>query len=273
MTDKMTDQDQHILEYKTISQLPAELNIRDLGGLQTRDGRHVRKGLLFRSSALCFFDEKELVPVRALGLKTILDFRSEKGSRKRPDPLLEGAEYYNKCAAFQKFTDDLNSPGELASLIFDEDQKGNIADVLVSSYTASLAFSNESYQFMFDCLLDGRAPLLFHCSNGKDRTGVASMLILLALGVPGEIVKEDYILSNESRKEKIDGLMKKYHAVSSRLESARSILTMVGGVLPGSADMLMSEILERYGTYEDFMHKEYGFDREKLEKFRDMYLE
>ena len=99
-------------DYKTIDQLPSELNIRDLGGLAAKDGRHVKSGVLFRSSALAFFDEEELKPVINLGIRTILDFRALKGVQKDPDPKLEGAEYYNKCAAFQNFLDDLNSPGE-----------------------------------------------------------------------------------------------------------------------------------------------------------------
>ena len=225
-------------DYKTIDQLPVELNIRDLGGLAAKDGRHVKSGLLFRSSALAFFDEEELEPVRNLGIRTILDFRALKGIQKDPDPQLEGAVYYNKCAAFQNFLDDLNSPGELASLIFDEDQ-----------------------------------PMLFHCSNGKDRTGVAAMLILLALGIPEEIVKEDYMQSNISRQLEIDELMERFKLLTGRLGNARSFFTMVGGVLPQSADMLLSEILERYGTFENYMEKEYGFDKEILKKFRDMYLE
>ena len=183
-------------EYQTIKQLPKKLNIRDLGGFPTKDGRHVKKGLLFRSSALAFFDEEELAPVRALKLKTILDFRAESGVQKSPDPIIEGAEYYHHCAAFENILDDLNSPEDLASLIFDKDQRGNAIDVLVSSYTASLAFSNESFQFMFDRLLAGKAPLMFHCANGKDRTGVAAMLLLLALGADEKAVKEDFLMSN-----------------------------------------------------------------------------
>ena len=260
-------------KYKKIDDLPIELNIRDLGGLRAKDGRHVKCGLLFRSAALAFFDEEELAPVRALGIKTILDFRSPKGVKKKPNPVLEGAEYYNKCAAFRNLLEDLNSPRELASLVFDEDQRGNVADVLVSSYTASLAFSNESYRFMFDQLLEGKGPLLFHCANGKDRTGVAAMLILLALGVTEESVKEDFLQSNENRRARIDSLISKYRSVSKRFSSARSILTMIEGVLPESADMLMSEILERYGTYERYMEKEYGFDEKKPSKLRDIYLE
>ena len=265
-------QGEQMPEYTTIDQLPAELNIRDLGGLATTDGRYIRRGLIFRSAALASFDENELVPVRKLGLKTILDFRAEKKASKMPDPMIEGADYYNKCAAFQNILDDLNSPWELASLIFDEDQKGNPASVLISSYSASLAFSNESYKFMFDCLLDERAPLLFHCSNGKDRTGVAAMLVLLALGVPEEIVKKDYLQSNINRTVQINKLMDKYRALSSRSDIAHSFLTMIEGVLSESADMMMSEILERYGTYENYMEAEYGFDSSKLNKFREYYL-
>ena len=259
-------------EYTTIDQLPAELNIRDLGGLATTDGRYIRRGLIFRSAALAHFNENELVPVRNIGLKTILDFRSEKKALEKPDPMIEGADYYNRCAAFQNILDDLNSPWELASLIFDKDQKGDPAAVLISSYSASLAFSNESFKFMFDCLLNERAPLLFHCSNGKDRTGIAAMLLLLALGVPEVTVKEDYLKSNINRTVHIDKLMNKYRALSSRFRSAHSFLTMVEGVLSESADMMISEILERYGTYENYMEAEYGFDSWKLQKFRDFYL-
>ena len=96
-------------KYNSIEQLPPELNIRDLGGIPLKDGRYVRKGLIIRSSAPAFFTEEEMEPVRALHLKTILDFRSESGSRKKPDPPVTGADYFNKCAAFQNILDDLNS--------------------------------------------------------------------------------------------------------------------------------------------------------------------
>ena len=57
------------------------------------------------------------------------------------------------------------------------------------------------------------------------------------------------------------------------LSDAKSFLTMIEGVLPESADMLMSEILEKYGTYENYMKEEYGFDEMKLALLRDLYLE
>ena len=62
-------------------------------------------------------------------------------------------------------------------------------------------------------------------------------------------------------------------ALSSRSDIAHSFLTMIEGVLSESADMMMSEILEKYGTYDHYMKREYGFDEEQLTRFRDMYLE
>ena len=92
-------------------------------------------------------------------------------------------------------------------------------------------------------------------------------------GLSEDLVKEDYLRSNESRELEIDDLIDKFKALSDMSENARSFLTMIGGVLPESADMIMAEIREKYGTYEKYMEKEYGFDEEKLNKFRDMYLE
>lgn len=67
--------------------------------------------------------------------------------------------------------------------------------------------------------------------------------------------------------------MSKYSLFADRIEDVKSFLTMLSCVLPQSADMVISEILERYGTYENYMEKEYGFDEEKLTRLRDLYLE
>ena len=99
------------------------------------------------------------------------------------------------------------------------------------------------------------------------------MLVLLALGVEEGAVKEDYLKSSESRKEEINRLLHQFHPLPRLSDNALSLLTMIGGVLPESADMLISEILERYGTFEIFMEKEYGFDSDTLGKLRDLYLE
>ena len=99
------------------------------------------------------------------------------------------------------------------------------------------------------------------------------MLIQHALGVPEETVKEDYMLSNVNRKEEINDLIERYNVSFDITNNVKSFLTMVGGVLPQSADMMITEILEKYGTYENYMEQEYGFDEEKLTRLRVLYLE
>ena len=65
--------------------------------------------------------------------------------------------------------------------------------------------------------------------------------------------------------------MKKFQLISDLSSSARSLITMFEGVLPESADMMMTEILEKYGSYDVFMEREYGMDQNKLIKLRAMY--
>ena len=76
-----------------------------------------------------------------------------------------------------------------------------------------------------------------------------------------------------NRKEEINDLIERYNISIDITNNVKSFLTMIGGVLPQSADMMMTEILEKYGSYDNYMEQEYGFDQEKLTRFRDMYLE
>jgi tetratricopeptide (TPR) repeat protein len=80
-----------------------------------------------------------------------------------------------------------------------------------------------------------------------------------------------FCIGNINKKAEIDALMKKFQLISDLSSSARSLITMFEGVLPESADMMMTEILEKYGSYDVFMEREYGLDQNKLIKLRAMY--
>ncbi len=256
-----------------LQDLRKELNFRDLGGYATKDGHVVKKGLIYRSAELAFFEESDLEFLEELGIRTILDLRSTKGAKLRPDPVPDGVEYLNVPAAFENLLDDLNSPASVADLLFDEDQKGNLFDRLVSTYTASLAFSNEAIEVLLDKIRNHQVPILFHCANGKDRTGVAAMLIHLLLGVSEEDVKKDYLLSNEYRKVMIEEMKNDHKFWAKHSDHAATLMEILTGVIPESADMLLTEIPERYGSFEAFFEKEYGIDASMLREIREFYLE
>ncbi len=257
-----------------ITQINKEINFRELGGYVSDDGRTVRHGMLFRSGALARLNEEELEIVRGLGLRLILDFRAEKEAKYEPDPVFDNCEHYRICAAFDSVGEDVDySPAKLVGMLVDEDQKGNAIATVMASYTAAFLFTNKAYEFMFEKLLEGKGPTLFHCTGGKDRTGVAAILILLALGVSKEQATADYLLTNEYRKSKIEARLKD-HSILSRISgNVETAIRAVEGVIPESSIMVMTEIEERFGTLDNFFLQEYGMDRKDIARLRDLYLE
>ena len=144
---------------------------------------------------------------------------------------------------------------------------------MISSIHASLVYSNEAYKLMFRKLLDNAVPLVFHCSQGKDRTGIAAILIMLALGIDEEQIRQDYLLSNEYRQSLIDQKMQSRKLLHRISDNVKTATLAVEGVLPEAVHMILAEILERHGTYENFLLEEYGLSETDLAKLRNLYLE
>lgn len=251
-----------------------EMNFRDLGGYRAEDGRRIRNGLLFRSAALGLMNPEEQALFQQLDIRTILDFRTAAKSLELPDPVFSSCEQMQMCAAFENFRDDLNdSPAEFFAMLIDEDQHGNMISAVVSSIQASLVFSNEAYKVMFRKLLAADVPLLIHCSQGKDRTGIGAVLIMLALGIDEEQIRYDYLLSNQYREKQISAGMNKLWVLPDLSDNVRTAVMAVEGVIPESVHMILAEILERYGSYENFLRHEYDLTAEDLQRLRDIYLE
>ena len=251
-----------------------EINFRDLGGYTAIDGRAVRNGLLYRSSAPGLMNEEELNLLRDMNIHTMMDFRSRKRCEELPDPELEGCERIQMCAAFESLSDDLNgSFTEFFRMLADEDQQGNMTASWVASIHASLVYSNEAYYEMFRRLLRNETPLLFHCTQGKDRTGIAALLILLALGVNEKQIEYDYLLSNRFRRDLILEKARKLGLLHRASKNVQTAVLAYEGVLPEAVHMILAEIQERYGNYETFLREEYDLKKEDLETLRSYYLE
>jgi len=160
-------------------------NFRDLGGYPTIDGRHTRWRLLFRADGLTRLTAEDLDEVVALGVRNVLDLRTdlEVESRGRFDGGATGVEYHHL-----PLTDTL--PGEEQGSAWQD--TGFVAarylDMLrngTASVTRALALLAEP----------GGLPAVFHCSVGKDRTGVLAAVVLGLLGVPDAVIVDDYVLS------------------------------------------------------------------------------
>lgn len=253
------------------------MNLRDLGGYAGADGRNIKQGLLYRSGALGETTPAELALLETLGLAHILDLRCADEAEELPDPQIPGAEHMRISGAMDADDNEINlSPARIYGLLFnprriDDDDEENLMSQVAEIYT-SLAFDNIAYRHLFYQLECENVPLLFHCSAGKDRTSIAAMLILLALGVEDKTIVADYALTNRYRREAIDGRLKD-HSLLSKVPLFETIIRASEGVLPEFGVRVLDEIKQEHGDYGTFLRKEYGLTPKRIERLRAMYLE
>jgi protein-tyrosine phosphatase len=178
------------------------INARDLGGILTRDGRKVVHGRLFRADALSKLTDPDVDVLAGLGLRTVIDFRSQNevasaGTDRLP-PGTAAVALPVEAGELDRFIGALTS-GDLAA---QEELLGGDRAVQFMTGINRQFVADPRYRAQFGRALHlvadpGRQPALFHCSAGKDRTGWMSAIVLTALGVSREAVMADYLASNE----------------------------------------------------------------------------
>jgi protein-tyrosine phosphatase len=165
-------------------------NFRDLGGYRGKDGRAVRWRQIFRSNHLGHLTDNDIEVLRSLGLKSAFDFR---GTEERVAALCGLAEIAVHSLPIEPtVVAALRARGASGVTLSSADA----LEVMRDSYRNYVRCNTRSFRTLFAHLLEDCAPLVIHCTAGKDRTGFACALILHALGVPDEIIAEDYLLTN-----------------------------------------------------------------------------
>jgi len=175
--------------------LPLEggFNLRDMGGYPAADGRKVRHGVLYRSGIMSMLTDPDLAHLAKLQIATVCDFRRH-GERVR-----EPTRWYEPAGALHWSRDYEESSGVLDEVMSGAAvSAGQMEQAMIAAYREMPVDHAPSYRFMFERLLGGHVPLLFNCSAGKDRTGIAAALILSVLGVSRDDILEDYLLTNHA---------------------------------------------------------------------------
>ena len=255
------------------TQLPfaGATNFRELGGYPADEGKTVRWGQIWRGVCTArLTDPADRARLDALGLRLILDLRSTAEAQAEPDYVPDGARLVQICALCGDDGHEISfAPGDIERMMHTAREGENI---LYRMYRQML-FGNKAFKELFRALEAGETPILFHCSAGKDRTGVAAMLILLALGASDETICADFVQTNVCRKAEIDALLADHAEEIAADPSKRMRFCTQAGVDPGAAPYVLQVIREACGSAEEYLAREYGLTPARRMRLRRMYLE
>lgn len=212
-------------------------NLRELGGIANRKGKRIRSGILYRSGALEGLSSADCEYLYRLGVRSVIDLRTAEEERNAPD-------------ALKGYRDVLVYPFPLLDGVFVPGE-GEVTDGLPGMYCAMLdgltsqPMIAELFRKLPELLEEGGA--LFHCTAGKDRTGVISMLLLELFGAEDRVIVENYSRSQE--------LLEDPLKIQWRLErDYRRILPLsFFQSAPENAEAFLRHLREKYGSARGYL--------------------
>jgi protein-tyrosine phosphatase len=247
-------------------------NFRDFGGYPTKQGNQVKWGYLFRSGQLSALSDRDINLLGSLELDLVCDFR--RVEEQESDPSRLPGERRPKIASLPII------PGSNSRFFEQVEQSGSelefgrqaMYDFMVEINRDFAEGQRETYARMFrEILAQEEARFLVHCAAGKDRTGFAAAMVLLALGVPRELVMRDYMLTGRffNPEREIERLKRKYGMEHIDSEAVLPMLEVHEDYLARA----LASIDENYGSVESYLAQALGVGHPELEELRSRYLQ
>jgi len=259
-------------------ELDGQPNIRDLGGYETADGLSLKWGQVYRSGELPHLTDEDLAKLEDLQIRTVINFllpeeiemnghdRLPAGVREIAEPI-EGdraaeltlvAQSAIRSGEFEKLPPEMNP--EFHRLLLDEG---------MPQYAALLRYAADP----------ANRPLVFHCSHGVHRTGTATAILMSALGVPWEVIREDYLLTNDYREEEVKAtLAKSRNMVAEKrgvapeeidMSNVEAFYILEGSYIDGSLEQAIAD----YGSMDANIREGLGISDDEIELLKSQLLE
>ncbi|MEU6661411.1 tyrosine-protein phosphatase [Streptomyces sp. NPDC046821] len=250
-------------------------NLRDLGGTALSDGRVVRSGLALRSGQLDRLDPAADPAFATLGVRTIVDFRTNAERASYPDRVPDGVQVLVADALADKIAQTGAAPAaaQLKAILSDpalaEERLGGgrAESLFADTYRAlvSTRSARAAYRTLLTELADPDAgPVLFHCTAGKDRTGWGATVVLTLLGAGQETLEAEYLSVNAAVREAFASLVEGFTAQGGDPEIALALI----GVRPSYLRAAQDEVTERYGDFATYVRDGLGVTDEAVERIR-----
>jgi protein-tyrosine phosphatase len=250
--------------------LEGAMNFRDLGGYAGLDGRTVRWGRVFRSDALHALTEADLSVIADLGLRSVFDLRWSHERERQPTaiPTAHGMRSLHLMVGDDP---DLTNQPELMDQILDgslpEADDGFMAEMYADMLRDGAATFGRLLTHLAE---DDWLPALFHCTAGKDRTGISAALLLTVLGVDEDVILDDYELSTKYRSNtRIEELRPMIEAAGVDVEKVRPFLSARRPVMAAT----LGHLRDDHGGVEHYLLGPAGMSPATLDRLRDLLLE
>lgn len=232
-------------------------NFRDVGGYKGHGGRAVKWRKIFRSDHLAFLEPEDLDKLKSLGVDRAFDFRGvqESAAQSYEWPTISRHSLSIEPTVVQRLQAQHLTGRPLSA--------ADALDAMQTTYRDFVRSDSHRFAQLFEHLLDKPEPLLFHCTAGKDRTGLAAALVLSALGVSEEDIWKDYLLTNQLYKRNSTGVT----------TLSPDVLKIVWEVQESFLQASLEVIHTQHGSIENYMTNKLGLTPAALDKLRAFYLD
>ena len=218
-------------------------NVRDLGGYPTEDGKRTKYKAFLRGDSLNGLTGKDRAFLAEYGVTLVIDLRSSKETKMNPDHIDKREMEY------------LNVP--LLDQIQSTLLKGKMPDDMSEMYIGLVENSKDGLKEVFTRMVNERGVILYHCTAGKDRTGIITMLLLKLAGVADDTVLADYAISETYMKETFERQRKMVEAAGIKAPD------YVFRSKPEYMQKLMEHIAGKYGTAKGYLES-LGLSEEEI---------
>lgn len=257
-------------------------NLRDLGAYNISDTTAIHQGLLLRAAHLADATDGDLQQLATLPLTKVIDFRLEPEKQGRVDRIPEGAEYIalpidasgNAAAQAADSKQSSRKKFDIRKIIvmvaFNE-QAQQVARTMYHTLFFSPDCQAQYAQFFREVLDTDSGAMLFHCSQGKDRTGVAAALLLAALGADRETIVADFDATNAVYAADVRKYSRRVRLFGGGDEELAVVKAFIG-VNTDSFVQELDRIDSQYGSLDNYLKGPIGLTDEDMNLLRNRYI-
>lgn len=247
-------------------------NCRDMAGIPNKNGKVIKPGLLYRSANLHRATDHDLYTLQDMGLKNIVDLRTTMEIDMEPDRILESWNIHflpivNEAAMAK------TQGGQISTL---EEALENMDQLLTNVYPELVMTDHAiaEWKQFFSMLLNEPGSYLWHCTQGKDRTGMAAILLLSALDVEDSLIEADYLQTNLylapdlAKDEEVAKALLGRHA-----GHADQDLSALQQARPAYYEAAKHAVDQKYGSWKGYLTKALGLTSADFDRLQSFYME